>query len=350
MQISGIDFLNTYRPKPFSQRTFANSSPAFQGRIGADGYRMQKSFAHYPCPCCGIEKMLTYKDIRQIMYMSEHMPAKDVINALGKYENSMHDVEKEIFHILRWLSGKYPEKNLRELLDTQRPKHLQLLHERQNKIIDRLHFIGNFLSANSQKKLEETLKESQELLSDKTCNEQFKRRVFVGKIKYLTMGFPEEDLGETICKISEEMPKANNSVPAFIVKFTEKKPATGIERSPMDIVFAILYPSMGSIEHVKVRSRNICNGGGPDKMSNYLLECARDNNERSSMPLKDFIKLHPEFYGVHLQAYMDKAIEDINSGTVVGLEKYPEEIAKTLLDESDGKIKVDISKLNPPNA
>ena len=107
---------------------------------------------------------------------------------------------------------------------------------------------------------------------------------------------------------------------------------------------------MGTVEHVKVRSKNINHGGGEDKMSNYLLECERDNNERSSMPFIDFIRLHPDFYGKSLQRYMDRVIQDINNGTILGFEKYPEEIARTLQDESRGKIKVDISKLNIPNA
>lgn len=349
MKISGIS--NSFKLKPLiNTQCTPSQSTSFDGRIGGDGYKMQRFFAHYPCPCCGIEKMLTYKDIKQIMHIAEHKPAKDVVAALCAYENSMHGVEKEIFHILRWLSQKHPDKNIRELLDTQRQRHLILLHERQNKIINRLHFVGGFLSPKSQQALEKTLVESRELLADKTCNEQFKRRVFVGKIKYLADSFPEKDIAQTIHKIAEEMPKAGNSVPAFIVKFTEKKPSTGVERTPADIIFAILSPSMGTVEHVKVRSKNIKHGGGMDKMSNYILECERDNNERSSMPFSEFIKLHPEFFGAHLQKYIDRVIQDINNGVITGFENYPAEIAKTLRKESRGKVRIDISKLNIPNA
>ena len=68
------------------------------------------------------------------------------------------------------------------------------------------------------------------------------------------------------------------------------------------------------------------------------------------MPFFEFIELHPEFYGKHLQRYMDRVIHDINNGIVKGFENYPAKISKTLRKESKGKVKVDISKLNIPNA
>ena len=282
--------------------------------------------------------------------MPNDTPSAEIIPRLARFEKSMHPIEKEIFYLLKDLSKKYPQKNLRELLDTQRKTHLRLLNRQQRYILDRLHFVGQFLPKKTAQKLENVLKEAEEILDDKTCNEQFKRRVFVGKITYSAMEFAKKDIAKTIIGIAEEMPKASNNISAFIVKHTEKNPATGAQRTSQGIVYALLAPSIGSVEHIKARSKNVKRGGGKDKMSNYILECARDNNERSSMPFNEFAKMHPEFFGKHLQRYMDKVIQGINSGKLTGYDKYPRQVAKTLEKESKGLVKVNISKLNIQNA
>lgn len=348
MQINSLNFYN-FKTYPLLPKRQPYAADNFCGRIGIDGTKMQRQFANFPCPSCGIQ-MLTYKETKQLFNMPDNTPSAKVIPLLEKFEKSMHPVEKEVFNILKDLSKKYPKKNLRELLDTIRTPHLYHLHEEQNKILKRLNFVGYYLPEKSRKILEETLKETKEILDDKTYNEQFKRRVFVGKIKYATMDFPEEDVSAAIFKIAEEMPKASNSTSAFIVKHTEKKPSTGKERTSHDIIFALLAPSIGSIEHIKVRSKNIKDGGGKDTMSNYLLICARCNNNRSSTNFAEFLKTNPHLYGPHLRKYIDLVIQKLNEGKLKGFEKYLPAVAKTLKKESKGMLKIDISKLNIPDA
>ena len=83
-------------------------------------------------------------------------------------------------------------------------------------------------------------------------------------------------------------------------------------------------------------------------MSNYILECARDNNMRECMPFRDFVKNNPQFYGEHLQRYIDAIITRLNNGELKGFERYPLQISRTLRRQSKGKIRLDISNLKLP--
>ena len=351
MQISSVNISNIYSAKKssFASTDMQREDISF-GRYGVDGGRVQKFFSGFPCPCCGIERMLDFKDIKLPLHLANTASAEKIIPILEKYEKSMHPVEREVLDILKSLAQEHPEKNLRELLDTQRAKHLEMLHLEQKDILRRLREASRFLSPEEEAKLEETLKETEEILNDKTSTEQFKRRIFVGKVKYTAEKFHDKGIVSSIFDIAEKMPRASNSISAFIVKNTEKKPSSALERTPEDIVWGLLSPSLATIEHIKVRSPNIKHGGGKDKMSNFILECSRDNNERSCMRLDEFAKLHPEYYGANLQRFIDMSAEKINRLKAKDFAKYPAKVVRTLRRESKGMVSAKVPKIDIKNA
>ena len=350
MRISDIRLFNLYKTNDFSfvHPETQNSNLSF-GRYGIDGTKLQRFLEGFPCPCCGI-KMLSFKDLKRPLNMPDNTPAQKIIPILARYEKSMHPVEKEVFGILKSLAKEYPQKNLRSLLDTQREKYLEILHLEQKDILRRLRNVSQFLSPKEEAKLEKTIKETEEILNDKNSTEQFKRRIFVGKIKYASMNFKEKDAVKRIFEIAEEMPKASNNTAAFIVKHTEKKPATGQERTSGDIVWGLLSPSLATIEHIKVRSKNVINGGGKDEMGNFLIECSRDNNERSCLPLYEFVQLHPEYYGKRLQRHINLVAKKINETNAEYFAQYPQKVLKTLKKESQGTISARTPKIDIKNA
>lgn len=350
MHITGISIFNSYKNNklPFSQSEAKKNDLSF-GRYGVDGTKLQRFLEGFPCPCCGIE-MLSFKDLKRPLHMPENTPSEKIIPILSKYEKSMHPIEREVFDILKSLSKEYPKKNLRQLLDTQREKYLEILHMEQKNILRRLSYVSQFLSPQEEAKLEKTIKETEKILNDKNSTEQFKRRIFVGKIKYTSMNFKEKGVVKRIFEIAEEMPKASNNTAAFIVKHTEKKPATGQERTSNDIVWGLLSPSLATIEHIRVRSKNVTNGGGKDEMRNFLIECARDNNERSSMPLDEFARLHPEYYGRKLQRHINLVAQKINETNALYFAPYPKKVLRTLRKESKGTITARTPKIDIKNA
>ena len=332
-----------------SKPSFRNE-PSFGGRIGIDGTRLQRYFKNLPCPCCGI-KMLNSKDmVKFIDKLEENAASAEILPKLKKFEGRLHPVEDSVLQILKDLSEKYPKKTLRQLLDLKRRYQLRVLHKEQEKIIERIRLLGYFISEKEQKRLEKTLHEAEKILKERTGTQQFKRRVFVGKIKHAVENVKEKDVAKAITLAAEEMPKASNSIPAFIVKHTEKIPSTGKQRTSKGIIYALLSPSTGTVEHIKVRSKNIEGGGGRDKMENYILECARDNNERGSIPFYEFVKMHKEAFKKNLQKYIDLVIKKINTGKYEKFNDYPVQVAKTLRRESKGILRPDISRLDIPDA
>ena len=292
--------------------------------------------------------MLSGSDVKRSLALPPHTPSAQVIPVLKRYEESLHDVEKGAFHLLEALSQEYPENNLRQLFDIVRPEHLKILQQDEQKIIDRIRTIGTYLSPASEEKLAITLNEAENFIKNDDHNSIFKRRMFIGKIGDVTTDLPEKDIGDTIFKIAHEMPRAGNSQSAFIVKYSEKNPANGVERDSHSIIQGILMPSVGTIEHVKARSPLVKKGGGANEMKNYMLECSQCNGMRNCMDFKDFVNCHPEFFGVHAQRYIDAIIERLNRGELYGFERYPLQISRTLRRQSKGKVKLDISKLNLP--
>ena len=331
----------------FSGQDNLTDTITFSGGTGAEGTKMRKNLRGLNCPCCGI-KMLNNKDIKRALLLPPQTPSKEYIPYLQQHEEQLHSVEKNVFDILNFLSLKYPEKNLRELLDTVRENHLEILHNEERKVIDRIRTVGGFLNNNDENKLNETLTEAEDLIINGNYDAVFARRAFIGKIGDVTADFEQKDIADTIFEIAHELPRAGTSVSAFIVKYSEKNPATNIERNAHDIILGLMSPSVATIEHVKARSPLAPNGGGENKMSNYILECARDNNMRECMPFRDFVKNNPQFYGENLQRYIDAIITRLNNGELKGFERYPLQISRTLRRQSKGQIRLDISKLDVP--
>ena len=335
------------RTTPILKQNNRQDTVSFSAGTGAEGSKMRKNLRGLNCPCCGI-KMLSARDLKKALILPPDAPSEEAIACLTPYEEQMHSVEQNVFNILQFLSTVHPKKNLRELLDTVRDKHLEELHAEERKVIDRIRNVGTFLNEKDQERLNITLNEAEDLIINGNYDAVFARRAFIGKIGDVTADFKQKDIADTIFEISHELPRAGTSVSAFVVKYSEPNLITKKERNSHDIIQGLLSPSIATIEHVKARSPLAPNGGGENKMSNYILECARDNNMRECMPFRDFVKNNPQFYGEHLQRYIDAIITRLNNGELKGFERYPLQISRTLRRQSKGKIRLDISNLKLP--
>ena len=131
------------------------------------------------------------------------------------------------------------------------------------------------------------------------------------------------------------LPRSSGDFDAFVANYS-KLPHEAIAKR-------LISPAAATIEHIRPQSRN-----GDDSMRNYLLVCSQLNSERSSMPLDEFIMLNSELdIPRHLQEYTDSVIDEISiRDSLMSLRSwYPEAIQKTLLEETNGYVLLDISKL-----
>ena len=299
-----------------------------------------------PCPYCGI-RVINGKEISHLNKENLGGTSKEAISLLKPFEDRMHPVEKQVFHLLEDLSKKEPKKNLRQLLEKVRPEHLETLKQQEFDIFSRMSNFSskNFKNKDDAEKIDAFLNEAIDIVQKQDENYIFRRHRFLEKFENTTEKMTDKKTVEGLRKIAEELPRGHDSVSAFIVKFTQKDPKTKQEKTPYQIGISIVEPSVGSLEHIKPRHPQDKSAGGENKYSNYIYASREWNIRRKNTPLDKWVKQNPEIID-NMQKYMDTVIEKINNGEVLKrCRVYPIIVAETLEKESKGLIKLDTSKL-----
>ena len=105
---------------------------------------------------------------------------------------------------------------------------------------------------------------------------KFSNKAFRYDLNEVLEGMPDNTLRARIDNIVKRLPNSQTSVNSFITKH---------ENAASDAIgFNMLRPSLATIEHMHPKSDH-----GPNELYNYALACGRDNNNRSSEPMKTFI-------------------------------------------------------------
>ena len=176
---------------------------------------------------------------------------------------------------------------------------------------------------------EKTTKCRQIILSD--CkNDCFKRKTFLKSLEEIIPNENEREIFNNIKNKALFLPTSESSRNAFVVKYSKRK--------QIEITRRLFISSTGSIEHIIPQSL-----GGINTIGNFLLTSASGNRYRENMPLVEYIKRHPKI-PKYMQAYIDDIIREIHNGNLQGNETYPYKIKKKLMEESDGRIMISLSK------
>ena len=283
------------------------------------------------CAYSGRE-MLPLAEARNLYQKLTKRPnAQSAINLLFHYTKYMHDIESTVFDIF----CEAPHKNKRDfqnILKELKPDSLENLKEKQYKILTSTDSIIDSLGEQQA----ERVIEIRDMSLDKIMNNGvFGRKSPLDMIKAIQA--PPEDL-DKIIKIYQawyKLPSSSKDLDAFIVKYAK---ATHEE-----IAKRLISTAVGSIEHIKPSQRN-----GEDKLGNYLLVSATFNNNRSSMPLNEYIMLNNELnITKNLQIYMDDVIGEVNNPKSPFAERsyYPESIQKAIRNETRNKVLLNTDKL-----
>ncbi len=301
---------------------------AFTGLKNADRVR---SLGHITCPCCGIE-MMTQKDMSKVT-KGLGCTSKQAVKTLNEFEKNMRPVEKQCFNLLKGWSEEKPDANFKDLLLEHREPELKKLQAKQNTILDTVDELSKTLPKNEQETVKQVTDETRKYVSSNDKEIKFKRKAFLKDMNELESKISDENVFKQMKAEAEKMPTSQNDVSAFVVKYAE--------REHSEIGQRLVKLSVGTIEHIKPQSE-----GGRDVETNYLLECGGCNHDRSSIPLGDWVDMHPEMK-TNTQKYMDEVIERINTGKIKNFHFYPAAVAQTLSYQSGGKLEVDLSALKP---
>ena len=256
--------------------------------------------------------------------------AMDAVKLLETYKKNMLPVEKSMFAIFKDFALLNPDDNLQNCLQMIQVNALNKLKLEELEVLDDVDMLSRKLSPQTALKLRmKTTKCRQIILSDNK-RDTFKRKTFLISLEEIIPKENEREIFNDIKNKALFLPTSESSRNAFIVKYAKRK--------QVEIVRRLFIASTGSIEHITPASM-----GGMNTIGNFLLTSASGNRYRENMPLVEYIKRFPKI-PQYMQKYVDDIIEEIHNGGMKGNETYPYKIKKKLLEESEGRILISLSK------
>lgn len=341
---------NRYEPNKFAKLKSANyaSSPqkpklerqpiCDQIKFGAGGYKFDlKSVRGLPCPYCGKTMITTDEQVEFGKKMAE-LTGKKLRKALKHIaEEKQFPIEQKIAQLLIKQSQQRPEKNAQELLIMMFPKAEEKLIAQQKEILKPLPDIMNKLQGETKQHSMHKLGTINEIIDHCAPDYIFKKKQAIGGFYRM---FEQEtnpankQILDRSLQILSTLPTSANNINAFIVKYSR--------RSSREIGERLLDPLLTSTEHLKPSSKN-----GESKAYNYLVAHKDCNTKRSSEDLNVFIDKNPHIVPL-IENHVKIVTQKILNYEVFGLSHYPIQIARTLNEESKGKINIDTNEYVPP--
>ena len=256
--------------------------------------------------------------------------AQSAIHLLQNFRNYMYPIEEQIFDIF----DNTPHNNKKDFSDILKelvPTARENLKIKQKNLLNSTEPLIKTLSPD----IREDLLNVMNVTFEKVEDGAFKRKYLLDYLLGIKAGPEDEQKINKIYRTWYQLPRPSRDVDAFIIGYAKLPHETIAKR--------LISSAIATIEHIEPQSRN-----GADDLSNYLLVCNQLNSERNSIPLDEFILLNPSLnIPKNLQSYVDSVISEVGRKYSVFSARswYPEAIQKAVLEETDGYLYLDISKL-----
>lgn len=285
-----------------------------------------------PCPVCGHlmlaqEKFNTFES--KVLSTTD---TGELLKYIGEYRKYLHPVEAKVFNILKTLHKEYPDKSVYELLKSKLPEAECNLIREQSKIFTEIGILSRDFPPQKRDLIQGLIKDSYSRIWDTRETSRFSRKVFIDKLKsifssgevkqnalsavqYEIFNLTTPTLIEKtkyndkeyeIIEQAVKLPKAQNNVNAFIVKYAKKN--YGEADPSQKIAIRLLSSSLATIEHIKAQKND-----GETVPGNLALECAADNNSRGHNDIIEQIIDNPAM-PENYKKYMRRLCELHNEG------------------------------------
>ena len=284
-----------------------------------------------PCAYCG-RKMISQGTVNKL-FKSRVSTDASMLEAAKEYGSYLKPFHQDVLSFLARVQYEYDLQNDGQIIS----KACKLSEDEvSDDIMERFYKIVDIISNSKSRDLKDFLSRnfnySKSALRRKNSYSELIK--FVRSNRFLNINKkPKNKTEAKINEISNDIDAPGEfSIPSYIVKKTETQ--------SIDEFYKDLFSkSVSSIEHLRPQSK-----GGKDKMSNLLAVCRRCNNERQSISLSAYIKLHPEVVENTekqlqlLNGILPKLISD--NKVDEKYYDYPQKVAKTLNRLSRGRIEV----------
>ena len=293
------------------------------------GYSL-KRLRNITCPYTGI-KMLAGSELNRIESRFENCKSiREKLYVLSRYAKYMQPVEHRIYDHLTFFFESNPEKGLKEYFSGIYAYHLARLKLEEFKVIDSVDTRSALLSTQTQLELRRETTNCRDLILNSSKSVFFKRKAFLEALGNIKARNPyEERVLSEIMNLALFLPTSGSSESAFVIKYSG--------REEHEILMRLVVGSVSTIEHVKPHSL-----GGSNEISNFLMVSNNGNRYRENVPLTVYIDRHPQI-PEYCQTYINEIIKCIHQGALKGNESYPYKISRTLFEQSEGRILLDLS-------
>lgn len=255
----------------------------------------------------------------------------------GFKQNMFANGEARVFDMLKktneiWKMDPDLENEQWDFADILRSKYIgsrkRLVTQQYQVLDDIIEYSKDALDKHDQKIIKKAVKDVENTIDDDT----FRINTCRTRLYETTPELHNKNAIKDIKHITMAFPNGSNSIDSFIVKNADK--------THEEIADALLEPSIGSIEHIKPRSKR-----GKSDPINYLVATRRMNSLRQALTYDEFKEYVPDL-PEKLQRYTDEIIQKTNNGqTNVGM--FLQDVKEAIYDQSSGDIDIDISELDP---
>jgi DNA-directed RNA polymerase subunit RPC12/RpoP len=305
-----------------------------------------------PCPYCGkkILQKFRFEELVQqfkdweIDFSSGIVSAsgysEGLIKTLVPFRDDFHPVEAAVFKRLADANRKNPGKTVQELMMEMRPEALKYLQKTELAILDSIEDLGRYLPERTDRRLYRIVAVGRSIIINDNPGRPFRRKVFLREINSLHINSEDVAVLVAINK-ALKLPTSSDNPNAFIVKYSQNKKNIKHEIvKSSDIASRFIVPSSPTVDHLHPRAL-----GGADIDSNKAVACFHCNNGKTDIPFPVWLAENPQTL-VNAQKYADRIIKEVNDGNLHGA-TYLEELDKTLIELSNGAIRLDLSELKP---
>mgnify|MGYP001809703799 CR=1 FL=1 len=305
------------------------------------GYKLRFKNFNIPCSSCG-GQMMSAKSYKKFTERIVGKSTKEILNIIASYGKYLRPTEKACLEILKKENKLNPDADLKELLIGLSPEFLKSLTIEQFKVLDKIDKLGTKLPFEEQKALKHLNNNARNIISGRRHGAgNFKRKIWLDNIFNFVQTLPNQQLSREIYKTADSFPTSENSVNAFIVKYSR--------REPTEIARRFLIDTIVSVDHILAKHL-----GGESHWNNYVLKCRGCNSHEGHDTPLERVQKNPHIHE-HSQKSMDRIIEFINAGSrkMRGFYEYPRIIAEKYHEltqcpkTGESLIKLDISGLKP---
>lgn len=234
---------------------------------------------------------------------------------LMAFKQQLYPIEKEVLSILEGLSKKHPDKNIQQLLQLRYPVAEEKLINKQTTILNKINMKIRDLPQQEYKKLRKLIQESFDKMFEKNpkIEDRFRRQDFIRKLKRIPIS--DKKVKTKILEIAEQLPNSSDNLNAFIVKYSQpfKLTKTGkkVPRTSEDIAIRLLYPSLGTDDHIH-----------PQTLFKKEKFEKRKNSHNWEYPLRVTILTSKRINEFKSDTFIDKFIESCEFDVVTNIERH----------------------------